>query len=227
MSEQLSIIVPVHNESKHILHFLKHLQIQASLEHEIIVVDGESTDGTVSLIKSQKEITVIQAKKRRAIQLNEGANCAKNEWLFFVHADTILPYHFDRLLLKNLKSKKTARCFSLNFDLDHFSLKIAALGSRLNIAWCRGGDQTLMIHKELFNDIEGFDEQYNIAEDLLLCRKIYRHGNFEILSKSVITSGRKFFQNGVFKTQLRHIVVRIMIFSGLNYKKLNAYSKKW
>ena len=64
MSEQLSIIIPVHNESKHILHFLKHLQTQASLEHEIIVVDGESTDGTVSLIKSQKEITVIQAKKK-------------------------------------------------------------------------------------------------------------------------------------------------------------------
>ena len=227
MSEQLSIIVPVHNESKHILHFLKHLQTQASLEHEIIVVDGESTDGTVSLIKSQKEITVIQAKKRRAIQLNEGASCAKNEWLFFVHADTILPYHFDRLLLENLKNKKTARCFSLTFDLDHFSLKIAALGSRLNISWCRGGDQTLMVHKDLFSDLDGFDEHYNIAEDLLLCRKIYRHGNFEILPKSVSTSGRKFLKNGVFKTQLRHIIVRIIIFSGFNSNVVNSYYEKW
>jgi len=117
-------------------------------------------------------------------------------------------------LLENLKNKKTARCFSLTFDLDHFSLKIAALGSRLNISWCRGGDQTLMVHKDLFSDLDGFDEHYNIAEDLLLCRKIYRHGNFEILPKSVITSGRKFLKNGVFKTQLRHIIVRIMIFSG-------------
>ena len=227
MSEQLSIIVPVYNESKCILPFLKHIQSQASTKHEIIVIDGESSDETFSLIKSLKEITVIQTKKGRAIQLNRGAYCAKNEWLFFIHVDTILPYHFDRLLLENLKNKKTARCFSLIFDLDHFSLKIAALGSRLNIAWCRGGDQTLMVSKELFNNLEGFNEQYNIAEDLLLCRKIYHHGNLEILSKSVITSGRKFLQNGVFKTQLRHIIVRIMIFSGFNSNAINSYYEKW
>ena len=115
----------------------------------------------------------------------------------------------------------------MTFDLDHFSLKIAALGSRLNIAWCRGGDQTLMVHKDLFGDLGGFDEHYNIAEDLLLCRKIYRHGNFEILPKSVITSGRKFLKNGVFKTQLRHIIVRIMIFSGFNSNVVNSCFKKW
>ena len=227
MSDQLSIIVPVYNESRCILPFLKHIQSQASTKHEIIVIDGESSDETFSLIKSLKEITVIQTKKGRAIQLNRGAYCAKNEWLFFIHVDTILPYHFDQLLLENLKNKKTARCFSLIFDLDHFSLKIAALGSRLNIAWCRGGDQTLMVSKELFNNIEGFNEQYNIAEDLLLCRKIYFHGNLEILSKSVITSGRKFLQNGVFKTQLRHLIVRIMIFSGFNSNAINSYYEKW
>ena len=227
MSKHLSIIVPVYNESKCILPFLKHIKTQASVKHEIIVVDGESIDESVSLIKSEKKIIVIQAKKGRAIQLNEGANCAKNEWLFFVHADTILPYHFDRLLLENLKNKKTARCFSLTFDLDHFLLKIESLGSRLNIAWCRGGDQTLMVHKDLFSDLGGFDEHYNIAEDLLLCRKIYRHGNFEILPKSVITSGRKFLKNGVLQIQLRHIIVKIMIFSGFNSNVVNSCFKKW
>ena len=54
MNKQLSIIVPVYNESNRILPFLKHIQTQASLQHEIIVVDGESSDGSVSLIKSQK-----------------------------------------------------------------------------------------------------------------------------------------------------------------------------
>lgn len=101
------------------------------------------------------------------------------------------------------------------------------MGSRLNISWCRGGDQTLMVHKYLFSDLDGFDEHYNIAEDLLLCRKIYRHGNFEILPKSVSTSGRKFLKNGVFKTQLRHIIVRIMIFSGFNSNAVNSYYEKW
>jgi len=52
MSKHLSIIVPVYNESKCILPFLKHIKTQASVKHEIIVVDGESSDETVSLIKS-------------------------------------------------------------------------------------------------------------------------------------------------------------------------------
>lgn len=54
MSKHLSIIVPVYNESKCILPFLKHIKTQASVKHEIIVVDGESSDETVSLRKNYR-----------------------------------------------------------------------------------------------------------------------------------------------------------------------------
>ena len=57
MSKHLSIIVPVYNESKCILPFLKHIKTQASVKHEIIVVDGESSVESVSLIKSQKKLS--------------------------------------------------------------------------------------------------------------------------------------------------------------------------
>lgn len=42
----LSILVPVYNEIVVLPFFVEHIQQQMSKKHELIFIDGESTDGT-------------------------------------------------------------------------------------------------------------------------------------------------------------------------------------
>jgi glycosyltransferase involved in cell wall biosynthesis len=84
-----SIIVPTLNEQAHIVATLNALQ-QLSGDKEILVVDGGSTDATVSLARSQG-VTVLEAPKGRGPQMHAGALEAAGGVLWFVHADTIPP----------------------------------------------------------------------------------------------------------------------------------------
>jgi glycosyltransferase involved in cell wall biosynthesis len=70
---QVSIIIPVFNEASCLGRTLRCLQILDPPAHEIIVVDGGSTDATVA-IATQHQATVITATQRgRAPQMNAGS----------------------------------------------------------------------------------------------------------------------------------------------------------
>src|SRR5688500_13667191 len=56
---------------------------------EIVVVDGGSTDQTVSIAK-QSGVRLLSAPRGRGSQLSAGAEAAGGDWLLFLHADTLL-----------------------------------------------------------------------------------------------------------------------------------------
>ena len=58
--------------------------------HEIIVVDGSSTDSTRALARACAEV-VVSAPRGRAAQMNAGAARASGDILLFLPADTLLP----------------------------------------------------------------------------------------------------------------------------------------
>ncbi|MDA1288138.1 MAG: glycosyltransferase [Bacteroidetes bacterium] len=62
----LSIIVPVYNEIVVLPFFVEHIQQQMSKKHELIFIDGESTDGTWEWLKKQKSLKALQTEKGRA-----------------------------------------------------------------------------------------------------------------------------------------------------------------
>ena len=90
----ISIIIPVLNESRILPETLAPL---SDLTHEIIVVDGGSTDGTVQ-IAAQYTPHVLNARHGRGFQLHTGALQSKGDVLLFLHADTSLPQGFDKLI---------------------------------------------------------------------------------------------------------------------------------
>ena len=92
-SARLSVIIPAQNEAQRIGQVLNRV-LQAS-PWEVIVVDGHSIDRTAYIAKAA-DATVITSEPSRARQMNAGAAAASGDVLLFLHADTLLPPHFDR-----------------------------------------------------------------------------------------------------------------------------------
>ena len=87
---KVSIIIPVINEAAHLKEMLNHLQVFRENGHEVIVVDGGSTDSTIDVVKPLAD-HLVSSDAGRAKQMNAGANIAEGDVLLFLHADTILP----------------------------------------------------------------------------------------------------------------------------------------
>ncbi len=91
----ISVIIPALNEADHLAKCLRSIQPNSpgGSDLEIIIADGGSTDGTVS-IAAQSNAKVIHAPRGRAAQMNAGAAHARGEVLLFLHADTRLPFGY-------------------------------------------------------------------------------------------------------------------------------------
>ena len=91
---RISIIIPVLNEAGTIEKAIA--STSPSLNTEVIVVDGGSSDDTV-LLAQNMGATVMTSPAGRAHQMNLGAQAATGDILLFLHADTCLPPGFDAL----------------------------------------------------------------------------------------------------------------------------------
>ena len=105
----ISVIIPVFNEAKNInglLHYLK--SHSAGFIREIFVVDAGSTDETLALLQKENNIEVLTSEKGRAKQMNAGAKVAKGKPLYFLHADSYPPFHFDKYIIDTINKKQGA-----------------------------------------------------------------------------------------------------------------------
>src|SRR6056300_1114502 len=164
---KISIIIPILNEAEFIAKLLQHIKDNSTQNHiaDIIVVDGGSTDDSTQIVSSFKNVTLLNSEKGRAKQMNFGAKHATGNILYFLHADSFPPKHFDQLIINEVQKGNKAGCFRMQFDSTHWWLKLASWFTQFNWRACRGGDQSQFITKKLFNEIDGYDEQYLIYED--------------------------------------------------------------
>ncbi|MDE3742901.1 TIGR04283 family arsenosugar biosynthesis glycosyltransferase [Maribacter polysaccharolyticus] len=226
-NKTISIIIPVLNEEKHIGKLLVYLKENSTPSQiaEVLVVDGHSSDQTVQIARNAGA-TVFQAPKGRAKQMNYGAKKAKGDILYFLHADTFPPKDFDGHIISALSQNHRSGCFQMRFDSNSVLLRFFAWFTRYNHKICRGGDQSLFITKELFDRIEGYNEDYWIFEDNEMIGRIYQKTDFKILPHPVETSARKYQKNGVLKLQYHFGVIHLKNFLGAGPEKLHDYYKR-
>lgn len=224
---KISIIIPVLNEEEALDHLLPYLQRQAAnFKHlEVIVSDGGSSDNTISVAKKY-DVSWIRSAKGRANQMNAGAKNATGQILYFLHADSLPPLHYDRVIIRAVNSGVHAGCFRLKFDVPNRFLAFFAWFTRFNFLLCRGGDQSLFISQSLFTTLGGFNEAYKIYEDNEFIGRIYREASFKVLPQEVITSARKYKTNGTVRLQYHFAMVHLKKFTGASPESLYAYYKK-
>ena len=114
----ISIIIPILNEEANIGKLLDHLIENSSKKNisEIIIVDGGSTDHSESIVKQFQNVIFLKSDKGRAKQMNVGAKNTIGNILYFLHADSFPPKHFDELIITEIKKGNLAGCFKMKFD---------------------------------------------------------------------------------------------------------------
>lgn len=89
---KVSVVIPVYNEEKYIKNCLDSLMEQEEKPDEIIVVDNNCTDKTVSIVKKYQGIKIIQEKKQGIIAArNAGFDHAQGDIVARCDADSVVP----------------------------------------------------------------------------------------------------------------------------------------
>jgi rSAM/selenodomain-associated transferase 2 len=223
----LSIIIPVYNEEKTILHQIRYLsECSRGYPTEIIVVDGGSTDQTADIVRTQGFTCLSSPAKGRAIQMNTGADYSNGSILYFVHADSTPPGSFQQDIRNSLEKGEQAGCYRFAFDCDNPFLKVNAYCTRFDRLMCRGGDQTLFITSRLFYELDGFRNDYKIMEDFEFIRRLRKRESFTIIPKDTVVSARKYQENSYLKVNIVNLIVFMMFFLGASQQTmLHAYKQ--
>ena len=221
---ELSVIIPVLNETAALPELFATLSCQQVLDAEIIVCDGGSTDGTVELAVRLSEevpfpVRVMSAPPGRARQLNTGAAAARGDTLLFLHADSLFP---DPLAFRKgldalasaiaVKGDETvAGHFALRFDRQeavpsrgyyHFECK-----ARLHRQGCTHGDQGFLLRHTFFNGIGPFEESLPMLAETHLAEAVRTRGEWLLLPAEVHTSARRFEAEGLRERQILNAII--------------------
>lgn len=219
----LSIIIPALNEVAQIVATLEPLQPLRGMGYEILVVDGDSDDGTPEHARPLCD-RIVNAPRGRARQMNAGAQAARGDVLWFLHADTQVPAAAVEALLAALAQP---RCQWGRFDVrlsgSHPLLRVVAtlMNLRSRLTGIATGDQGIFVRRALFERIGGFPD-IPLMEDIELSRRLKRAAAPACLDERLLTSSRRWERNGIMRTILLMWRLRFAYWLGVAPERLAA-----
>ncbi|MFC1630396.1 MAG: TIGR04283 family arsenosugar biosynthesis glycosyltransferase [Arenicellales bacterium] len=218
---KISIIIPVRNEAENIGRLLHELQEYRDRGHELIVVDSGSEDETVCIARPLADY-LLEAPAGRARQMNAGARIANGDVLWFLHADSQAPDYADELIKNALtNSASTWGRFDIRLSGSNWSLRIveSMMNLRSRLTGIATGDQAIFIHHDLFDKVGGFPDQC-LMEDVEISKMLKKFQAPVSLREKLVTSSRRWEQNGVLRTIFLMWLLRAAYFFGVPAEKL-------
>jgi rSAM/selenodomain-associated transferase 2 len=213
----LSVVIPTLNEAAHLPALLEDLKRQQKIRLEIIVGDGGSSDATQSIAELSGAV-FISAKRGRGAQMNAAAFKASGEYLLFLHADSriddpgLLNNALHALIMEQHDSALIAGHFCLRFmrssPQNAMAYRYAEEKTAFNRANTTNGDQGLLLSREFFRHLGGFDERMLFLEDQRIAEKIRSVGKWITLPGYLKTSARRFETEGFHR---RYILMSMMM----------------
>ncbi|MCP4267139.1 MAG: glycosyltransferase family 2 protein [Candidatus Brocadiaceae bacterium] len=213
-SKELSIIIPTLNEEEVIRQCLETLVDIPDIE--IIVTDGGSTDKTLEIVGQYTDVKVVSSDMGRSIQMNRGATYANGDILLFLHADCVVPKEATLGILEVFRnSLSVGGAFKIKLLSDKLPYRFIEKGInfRAKVFKLPYGDQGLFVKKTIFESLGGFKEM-PICEDLDFICRLKKHGKIIILNEEILSSIRRWRNNGILKTSLRNQLLLAMYVLG-------------
>lgn len=102
--EMISVVIPTLNEAGNILEAITTVEKAVTYPKEIIVVDGNSTDGTIEIVKDTNCRLIIEPRRGYGLALMTGMKNAKGNIIIMVDGDGTYEFrHINRLVDKMIE----------------------------------------------------------------------------------------------------------------------------
>lgn len=209
---KVSIVIPTLNEERHLPKLLQSVKSQTFQDFEIIVADAHSKDKTRVLAEAAGARVVDGGMP--GVGRNAGARAAQGTILLFLDADVVLPdseflgrvvQEFDdrgldiaTAMLEPLTERFADKAFFFLYNWYTVSLK----------RWVQHAPGFFMVvRRSLHEQIGGFDESLDFAEDHEYTLRAAREGRFGFLrSGRILVSVRRLRSDGWLRLAGQYIV---------------------
>lgn len=220
----VSIIIPTFNEAAEIVQTLKPMQSLRDSGHEVIVVDGGSTDQTCEIAAPLVDC-IFKGTKGRAAQMHLGASQATHGIYWFVHADTGVQSDSIAEIQAAIQSGKKWGRFDvrLNAQKPVFRVVEAMMNFRSCLTGICTGDQGIFVEREIYQQIGGMPQQA-LMEDIEVSKRLLRQKKRPAcIHRKIVTSARRWQQKGVIRTIVLMWWLRFAYFFGVSANQINRW----
>lgn len=194
----VSVIIPCYNVAEYIEECLDSVYNQTYPYIEVIVVDNNSGDGTLELVKDYREINhtqlIIIHEKNQGLSFarNAGLKIAKGSWIQFLDADDLLlPEKIERQLrlinngidficgatIERRVDKSEFVLKPISHDLTGLLIGYRSLGSSCSNLW----------RKSALIEVGGFNSDRRFGEEYELMFRLIKEGKERINDDEAMT----------------------------------------
>lgn len=188
---KISLVITILNERNSIESLLTALQAQSVLPHETIIVDGGSHDGTYEWLEKNLSrfrtlgLKILTAKGNRSVGRNTGISLAKNDWIAITDAGCIPHANWlEKLKAKVVSHQLKDRWVEGLVVAGYYDAKpqtpfeeavvpyVLVMPDRVNPQTFLPATRSVLFHKRIWNELNGFDEQLSDNEDYDFAKRL-------------------------------------------------------
>ena len=208
--EKISIIIPVLNEAKILEETLSQLQSELG-SHELIIVDGGSTDDSVHI--AEKYGKVLRSARGRAKQVNAGAAVATGDIFIFLHADIWLEKGALAAVETALSSGYIGGGFRQKIDGESILYRVVEIAGDIRGKYLKVfyGDSGIFLSRVSFEKIGGFPE-IPILEEIEFSKSLRRLGKTTLVTPHIHISARRWEKKGIVRTTVNNWLITLLYF---------------
>ena len=188
---------------------------------DVVVVDS-SLGQDIETLSSRHSLNYVRSDPGRGLQLSLGAKESIGDWLLFLHSDTRLAGDWQSQINGHIESDgKKAAVFQLSFNTKNLGASTVASWANFRTRFfiLPYGDQGLLISKELYDSIGGFDPNLPLMEDVDLIKRLGKQ-SIRLLKATALTSGAKYNAEGWLKRSLKHFKFFLLYRSGESVREI-------
>jgi glycosyltransferase involved in cell wall biosynthesis len=200
----VSVIIPVYNGERYLEQTIQSVITQTENRWEIIIVNDGSTDASQKILDAQQ--AVLKERCHIITSQNKGVSCARNtavrfstgKYIAFLDQDDL--WHSEKL-------DKQIQVLSDNTSIDLIYSNESVINDKgdliknsvLNLNRQHRGRvfhnllfdnfipiSSVMMRKDLFEQIGGFNEDYYLAEDFDFLLKVAEKGRFDFIDEPLL-----------------------------------------